>query len=320
MAIDRRFLEINLAVQGIVNEPPTSPAPANGTQYIVGASGTGAFADADPNMLARYNAASGTWKFTAPTTGQLEVLNLATSEVLNWDGSAWTTIATLGGGGEGSGVTVVKDFAYTRSSLPDVKWYKEGDFLINTSTGKFYQLRDYQGTGTLSWEEYTYFSNGTKFASINDGKIYVKNEDGEFEADSELQGGDLVFSLSAFGEARRLCIYDSSTHYLLSLATAKDFGETTDDEGTLYIGSHTLTADDIQTKAFILPTAIMRDSNNKRHMLLSVEGVQMVQGVDFGIGGDIGEDTWLNWNNKGMAQLDLVPGDVLCFAYAYASE
>ena len=238
---------------------------------------------------------------------------------MSWDGTAWTAIATIGGGGEGSGLTVVADFVYTDTELPDVEWYEEFDCLINTSTGKYYQLRDFEGTGTPSWEEITYFSNGAKYASIDDGKIYARNDDGAFEAISELKGGDLVFS-SSRGSAKRLCVYDPSSKSILSIATAKNFGAVTENEGTLYIGSHTLTADDIQTKAFILPTAIMRDSNDARHMLLSVEGVQMVQGIDFGIGGDIGEDTWLNWNNKGMAQLDLIPGDVVSFAYAYASE
>ena len=94
MAIDRRFLDINLCVEGIANTP--SGTPVKGTQYIVGSSPAGAFAEATANSVARYNGSS--WKFTKPGTGQLEVLNTATLEILKWNGSRWNTIASLGRG------------------------------------------------------------------------------------------------------------------------------------------------------------------------------------------------------------------------------
>ena len=95
MAIDRRFLDVSLCVEGISNEP--SGTPAKGTQYIVGSSPTGAFAGASPHSVARYTGS--TWKFAKPAIGQMELLNLASLEILKWDGSKWNVIASLGGGG-----------------------------------------------------------------------------------------------------------------------------------------------------------------------------------------------------------------------------
>lgn len=91
--IDRRFLNVSFVVNGIANEPSASPAPIKGTQYIVGDSGTGAFGNADENDIARYNGTS--WTFTKPKLGNLEVFNLATLEILTWNGTAWAVSASL---------------------------------------------------------------------------------------------------------------------------------------------------------------------------------------------------------------------------------
>ena len=97
MSLDRRFLDVSLNVKGVANEPAASPAPVNGTQYIVGFTPTGAFASASANDIARYDGSR--WKFTRPDTSQLEVLNLDTSEILGWNGTEWAVLAQIGGGG-----------------------------------------------------------------------------------------------------------------------------------------------------------------------------------------------------------------------------
>ena len=97
MSLDRRFLEVSLNVRGVANEPASSPAPVNGTQYIVGSTPSGAFASASANDIARYDGSK--WKFTRPDTSQLEVLNLDTSEILGWNGTEWAVLAQISGGG-----------------------------------------------------------------------------------------------------------------------------------------------------------------------------------------------------------------------------
>ena len=89
--LDRRFLSISLSVQGIANQPAANPT--SGTQYIVGSNPTGAFASAATNQIARYNGSD--WTFFTPKTGELEVLNLDTGEVLCFNGSAWSAVASL---------------------------------------------------------------------------------------------------------------------------------------------------------------------------------------------------------------------------------
>ena len=109
MAIDRRFLDVSLCIEGIANEP--SGTPAKGTQYIVGSSPTGAFAGASANSVARYTGSA--WKFAKPASGQMELLNITASAILRWNGSAWETAASLGG--EGGTSLAVESHALTES-------------------------------------------------------------------------------------------------------------------------------------------------------------------------------------------------------------
>ena len=89
--LDRRFLNFNLSVLAIANEPDNNPAV--GSQYIVGANPTGAFASASTNQIARYNGSS--WLFFTPKPGELEVLNLDSGEILLFNGAAWNVIASF---------------------------------------------------------------------------------------------------------------------------------------------------------------------------------------------------------------------------------
>ena len=98
MTINRRFLDVSMTVQGTANEPPASPEPVNGTQYIIGDTPAGAFANATPGAVARYDGYKQAWVFTKPAAGQMEILNLDTKQIMAWDGTAWTERAELGGG------------------------------------------------------------------------------------------------------------------------------------------------------------------------------------------------------------------------------
>lgn len=89
--LDRRFLNISLTILNIANQPDDNPAA--GVQYIVGSTPAGAFAGVSPNSIARYDGTA--WKFTAPKSGELEVLNAATGEILRFNGSAWSAVSVI---------------------------------------------------------------------------------------------------------------------------------------------------------------------------------------------------------------------------------
>ncbi|MBQ7263677.1 MAG: DUF2793 domain-containing protein [Synergistaceae bacterium] len=91
-----------MTVSGTVDEPPSSPAPVNGTQYIVGDAPTGAFATATPGALARWDGYEQVWKFFKPAQGQMELLDASGKKILAWDGTEWAARASLEGGSGGS--------------------------------------------------------------------------------------------------------------------------------------------------------------------------------------------------------------------------
>ena len=166
--LDRRFLDINLVVQGIANSPAANPA--KGTQYIVGSSPTGAFSGATANQLARYNGSK--WIFTTPKAGQLEVLNVETKEVLSFDGTEWKVKTTLSSSGESDSndsVITIDDFAlntdsvYTYSAEESTMLF--GTILVNPDAHKVYTItQGYISDGQINRE--------CMFASKTDGKLY----------------------------------------------------------------------------------------------------------------------------------------------------
>lgn len=92
--VDRRLLDVRIAVQAVANEPAANPT--RGTQYIVGDEGTGAFQGIAKNSIAWFDGTN--WKFTAPSVNSLEVLNIATKQLLRYNGSAWTAVVTFNDG------------------------------------------------------------------------------------------------------------------------------------------------------------------------------------------------------------------------------
>ena len=78
MAVDRRFLDVGMTVLGIANAPGANPSA--GDQYIVGSSGTGAFAGVAANSIARYDGTN--WKFSAPRAGSMEALDASAGTII----------------------------------------------------------------------------------------------------------------------------------------------------------------------------------------------------------------------------------------------
>ncbi|MBQ9565197.1 MAG: DUF2793 domain-containing protein [Synergistaceae bacterium] len=277
--MDRRFVSINTRVEKIANSPSATATPVNGTQYIVGSNPTGAFASANANAndLARYDGSK--WKFTRPGTGQLEVLNMDTLEILGWNGTEWAVLARL------RGENPVLDVVVTGTTLPASA--EEGDRFLNTSNGKLYTA-----TAQDAWDSGTTTNSGDRYASLSDAKIH-ENRDGTFIA-TPLADGTLFLSKadsSPYG-------YDADTDRIIKLGG----------ESSTVTESHVLTAGEVAAKTFNLSSAVATGKENA--VLLSACGVVQVAGTDFAVSGKA-----VSWTGKGLAEVDLAAGDVFVVSY-----
>ena len=175
--LDRRFLNISLSVLGIANEPADNPAI--GSQYIVGSTPAGAFSQAPANSIARYNGTS--WAFFTPKAGELEVFNLETGEVLSFNGSSWSAIFSLY-----EPISPVLAIVPTGLSLPASA--VTGETFLNTADAKLYTA-----TATNTWDSGTLTTNGSRYASSSDHKIY--QSDGSALSASNILNGDIKRTL-----------------------------------------------------------------------------------------------------------------------------
>ena len=281
--IDRRFLTVNLAVQGVANEPVSNPT--EGMQYIVGSSGTGAFAGISANTIARYDGSE--WKFTAPKAGSLEVLNISTGEILAFNGSAWISVATIDNGGSYEPLAPVLAIVPTGNNLPASA--SAGDAFLNTSNAKLYTA-----TAANTWDAGTSTTAGSRYASSTDFKIY--QSDGTALTSTNILNGDLFLNK----EEGIVYVYDASASEFVKVT-----GASASQEWVTEI--HTLTASEVSAKSFTLANSIAQGSN----ILLSVCGIIQAPGIDFTASGNS-----ITWSNKGLADIDLAAGDVFIVHYA----
>ena len=186
--LDRRFLNISLAVKGIANEPAANPTV--GTQYIVGDEPSGAFANFTQNYIARYNGSA--WEAFSPKTGGLEVLNLSNNQFLLYNGSTWVSTASLTTEDENIPIIVVKAVGISPATSPD------GYFGVYLSmSAQHVEKALYDGASSGLFE----LTENDKFLSLTDNKIYtctaVDNHDyavtGTFSA-SLPKNGQIIFN------------------------------------------------------------------------------------------------------------------------------
>ena len=281
--LDRRFVSISLIVQGIANEPAANPTA--GTQYIVGSTPAGAFAGASPNSIARYDGSA--WCFTTPKTGELEALNIATGEILAWSGSAWTVAVTIN---RSSTTAPVLAVVPTGTSLP-----------ASASTGEaFFKTDDaklYTATAADSWDSGTATTNGSRYASSSDHKIYTS--DGSAATSENVSEG--AFFLNK--EDNSLYVYNGSTFLKIGANSGGAVSTATD--------IHTLTAAEVSAKSFSLSNSIA--SGQTDNVLLFVSGVAQAAETDFTASGNT-----INWNGKGLDSIGLLAGDTFIVHYVKA--
>lgn len=338
MKLDRRFLNVSITVKGIVNEPPTSPAPTEGTQYIVGSSGTGAFGDADVNDIARYDGSK--WTFTKPRAGEFEVFNLDTLEILSWNGGAWTALTQLKSAVDDSSeetvssapVTIVQGLVENSYERPDLTASTSnlGRVFVDRNQGYIYK-EDYTNGG-YKWMLIEDNLGGDKYLRVTpnrgDDEIYVVSfDDAGKPVETEPVNSEIFLVSAAKRDTYqvnnyqgKLFIYNVKESTLKQIGTTA-FADSDDDTNTgLYIGTHTLTANDIESSGFTLPSKPLT-INNGNPIILSVGGVIQTFGVDFrvthiGNAEDYENEVWLvRWNNLGLSKMTLNVGDVFTLMY-----
>ena len=171
--LDRRFFDVNLVVQGIANSPAENPSI--GTQYIVGESPAGAFNGAKANQLARWNGSK--WIFITPKNGGLEVFNVETKEILNFNGTAWVSKTTFSGeGGSGGGYeTVTEKHVLTAEEATNKSFTlsnaimsgKESDVILSVCGVMQIAGEDFTASGnTISWDNKTLADIGIQVDDI----------------------------------------------------------------------------------------------------------------------------------------------------------
>lgn len=278
MAVDRRFLDVGMTILGIVNEPAANPSA--GDQYIVGTSGTGAFAGIAANSVARYNGTQ--WSFSVPRAGSMEALNASAGTIIRYNGSEWETVADFN-----SFIAPVLDIVPAGNELPET--CAEGQVFLNTSDNKIYTA-----TGEDTWGDGVDLDSGDRYASSEDMMIYESN--GTSVSAFEIRDGGLFLNR---GDG---CIYVYDDGAMEFKRNGADVTVTE---------THTLTAAEVSGKSFSLNSAVA--TGREGQVILFVGGVSQVAGVDFTASGRT-----ISWNNKGLDDVGLVAGDVFVIHYIKA--
>ena len=119
-------------------------------------------------------------------------------------------------------------------------------------------------------------------------------------------GSTWKFSLPKVGQ---LEVFNSATSELLRFngiawVTVTTIGSS----NNIIIETHTITAQEVTNKAFILTNSVAQGQEDK--VLLFVSGVAQIAGVDFTASGNS-----ISWNNQGLDSIGLYPGDTFTIQY-----
>ena len=279
---DRRFFDVNLIVLGVANEPAANPTI--GTQYIVGDNPTGAFEDVTSGFIARYDGSA--WHFITPKAGSLEVLNVATGEILGYNGLEWVVKTTVASSGA---IKPVLDVVTTGTTLPATA--AEGEKFLRTDNAKIYTA-----TAVNTWDSGVDTADGDRYASSTDFKIYESNG-------SAVEGTDIPNGGMFLNKADGYVYVRDNNSLVKASEDISVSNEVTE--------THVLTSTDVDNKSFTLANSVA--SGKETSVLLSVCGVVQVAGTDYTASGNT-----ISWNDKELDNIGLRAGDTFVIHYTKA--
>ena len=271
--LDRRLLSVNITISGIATAPANNPAV--GTQYIVAANPTGDFANATAGSIATYDGSR--WVFTAPRADTPEVLNITTSEILKYNGTEWETVTAI------RSITPVIDILPTGDTLPATA--SVGDQFLNINDAKLYTA-----TEENTWDAGVATSDGDRYASSTDHKIYEND-------DNELKGVTIVDGTIFLNRADNyIYVYDNNAFIRASA------------DPEIVTEIHSLTSAEVTAKSFNLSTNVR--AGQEDNTLLFVCGVSHPAGTAFSVVGNV-----VSWENKTLDAIGLLEGDELVIQF-----
>ena len=316
MALDRRFLNVRLRVEGIANN---SADTVNGRQFIVGTAPTGNFATAAANDIASYDGYKNRWNFYKPQEDNIEIFNIEAGKWQYWNGTAWTNIV-MAFNSEFYAEPVISLIA-TGNTNPATA--AVGDKFLNLTTGLVHTATDVN-----TWNAGVATNNNDRYASCTDAKIYTKNN-GTFtgvllvngttfiakdtdklycyDADGgalSIVGGDATIPDATYTEKGKVSISQTGGLKVVSGALSLSHRTVT--------RVHTLTAEDVTAKSFNMPLLVVEGT--EASVAASVGGVAQVPTVDFVVTQGTGVSV-LSWTGLGLANIALEAGDVFVLTY-----
>lgn len=277
--IDRRFLDVRITVNGFAESVISNAT--YGDQYIV----SKAWGDSYPNAVVNSIAKLGPkgWKFTMPSVyvNPLEVVNLATNEILKFDGSSntWKAIGTLGG----MIVPFVVDKAYS-DTAPANTLDKVGEVYIVYGLNGDTNVYQIIGEGDKGRKSLGAVGFGQKVVVIENGYIYTVKSKTVDEAEVNYFNNDgyvPVNSLILSQRTQNVYLSAPSSNYKLASLTPQ-MNTAGENQGTLTIIPHTFTAEEVANKKVVFNDIV--EEKNYNRVICFIGGNVCVANIDFGVG------------------------------------
>ena len=319
--IDRRFLNVRITVKGLAETAPSNPNSV-GDQWIVSKAWGDSYPNAQVNSIAAYE--NGGWKFTMPSSysASLEVINLATNEILKWDYSnnTWKAVGSLGG----LIYPFVVDNAYASNKVPENTLDKVGEVYIVSELDGDTNVYQITGAGESGRKSLGKVGLGQKVAVIKHGNVYTVKSKTVTNADSGEQSTVNYFYSDGYVPVNTLIfaqktqnVYLSAplTNYdLISLTTS--INAAGENQGTLTIVPHTFTAEEVQDKRVNFTDVV--ESKNLNKVMCFIGGNVCVHGVDFTAYVNTNDgNLYINASNSNLSWYSNFPsaGEVGIFMY-----
>ena len=188
-------------------------------------------------------------------------------------------------------LTPVLDIVQTGTELPDTA--TSGDKFLGTDDAILYKADSH---GIWSSEDPT--SNGDRYVSLTDFKVYTSN--GVTVTASDIPEGGMFLNKTD----RYVYVFDGEKFEAIN----KVAESSAESSAEFICETHTLTAEEATAKSFNLVNAIK--SGKETDVFLSVCGVVQIAGTDYTASGST-----ISWSGKSLEDVGLQAGDVFLVQY-----